>query len=167
MSFLCQVFSPSVSVSNCIYEGLSLYMLFYLTTCFPSVYDVKWVRQQSWLSVISQNTHAIGRSMLENAFLKRPFLQLARIQWHLVVVVGTFLLKTEDIPLHPFLFSFVLLWRKDICNLPWAFKFYFTGFPIKCMVNIKYIEAMFAGHFFSFIVLWDYADCYFLKYSVS
>lgn len=139
-----------MSVSDCIYEGFSLNMLFLFNHLLPKCLWLE-LGQASVMTFSQLPKYPCDKGGEYCRMpLKRPFLLLARIQWHLVVVVDTFLLKTEDIPLHPFLFSFVLLWTQNIMICLEFFKFYLTDFPVKCIINIKYREAMFAGHFYSY-----------------
>lgn len=80
--------------------------------------------------------------------LKRPFLQLARIKWHLVV--DTFKDGGYYFPSPSPLFFYE--GKVFVICLIWIFKFYLTGFPVKCITNIKFLEAMFAGHFYSWLI---------------
>lgn len=107
MSFLCQEFFPSVCVSSDIYEGLSL-KCFVFNHRLPKCprHEMGQASIRDFESVPKVPTWQ-GSGCCKMP-LKRPFLQLARIQWHLVVV-DTFLWKMEDI-----LFSFPVLWMEKI-----------------------------------------------------
>lgn len=113
MSFPCQLCSTSVIVSSHIYEGWHL-ICFVFSHLLPKCPG----REISPASAMTFPKYPRGREMNEccKMLLQRPFLQLARIQWHLVVIVDTFK-DGRYFYLPPF--SFVLLWTKNICNLPY------------------------------------------------
>lgn len=113
MSFPCQLSSTSVIVSSHIYEGWHL-ICFVFSHLLPKCPG----REISPASAMTFPKYPRGREMNEccKMLLQRPFLQLARIQWHLVVIVDTFK-DGRYFYLPPF--SFVLLWTKNICNLPY------------------------------------------------
>lgn len=60
--------------------------------------------------------------------LKRPFLQLASIQWHLVVVVVNIF---KDGHFYPPTFSLFFCEQKLFALFDLLKMFYFTGFPVK------------------------------------
>lgn len=86
-SFPCQVRSPSVIPSRHIYEGLH-FICFVFSHLLPKCPR----REISRASATTCPKYPHGREVTEccKRLLQRPFLQLARIQWHLVVVVDTF-----------------------------------------------------------------------------
>lgn len=128
MSFLCQEFFPSVCVSSDINEGLSLkcFVFNHLLPKRPR-HEMGQASIRDFESVPKVPTWQ-GSGCCKMP-LKRPFLQLARIQWHLVVV-DTFLWKMEDI-----FFSFPVLWMGKIQSALFdVLKFYNAGFPVKCFI---------------------------------
>lgn len=134
MSFPCQLCSPSVIVSSHIYEGWHL-ICFVFSHLLPKCPG----REISPASAMTFPKYPRGREMNEccKMLLQRPFLQLARIQWHLVVIVDTF----KDgryfyLPPSPLFFCERKIFV--IC-LIWILKFYLTGFPVKFITNIKYL----------------------------
>lgn len=89
----------------------------------------------------------VGKCLLKGRFYR--LLEYSGTLWWLLIL---FFQKWRVFPSNPFYSPLFFCEHKLLVICLGFLKFYLTGFPIRCITNFKYIEATFAGHFYSFLV---------------
>lgn len=147
MFFPCQVFSP-MSMSQIIFmKGYHL-----ICFVFNHLLRCPWHENGAASALTFQQFSKYPHNRKVNVakcFLRSHFLQLGRIQWHLLWLFSI-LLKMEDIFIPPFtsnsLFFAVCEQETFVICLIWVF-FKFYRLPVRYITNTSTIEATFAGTF--------------------